>query len=376
MSHIDDLIAALCPDGVDFRRLGSLGRRNKGISITAAQMKVLDGGGPVRVFAGGNTVADVAASAVPTSRTITQPSIIVKSRGHIGFTYYDQPFSHKSELWSYSIDHPAVSQRFVYYYLLTLIPELQSLARSTSVKLPQLSVGDTDELRIPVPPIEVQREIVDILDAFTELEAELEAERGARLRQHAHYASSLLSFGPEVNRVTLAQVATIGTGKHDTKDAVPAGAYIFYARGRDPLRLDSFDFDETAIITAGDGAGVGKVFHFASGRYALHQRAYRIAPLERVDARYLYHYLLFDFDRYLQRTSVQASVTSLRRPMFLEYQVPLPPLDIQRRISATLDQFETLVNDLSMGLPAELAARRKQYEHYRDRLLTFKEAGS
>jgi type I restriction enzyme S subunit len=172
----------------------------------------------------------------------------------------------------------------------------------------------------------------------------------------------------------MGELATIGTGNHDTKDATPDGDYVFYARGRERLRLDSFDFDEEAIITAGDGVGVGKVFHFASGKYALHQRAYRIVPNVGLNARYLYHYLVADFSKYLEQISVHASVTSLRRPMFLKYPVPVPPLEEQNRVAEILDKFDALVNDLSFGLPAELQARRKQYEHYRDKLVTFEEA--
>ncbi|ENO0566908.1 restriction endonuclease subunit S, partial [Escherichia coli] len=90
---------------------------------------------------------------------------------------------------------------------------------------------------------------------------------------------------------TLGEVAVIGTGNHDTQDAIEHGKYIFYARGREPLKLNVFDFDETAIITAGDGAGVGKVFHYAKGKYALHQRAYRIVPNAFMNPRFVYHYI-------------------------------------------------------------------------------------
>jgi type I restriction enzyme S subunit len=260
--------------------------------------------------------------------------------------------------------------KFLYYFLTTV--GLGDMNQAGGV--PSQTQSVLNELRIPVPPLEVQREIVKVLDTFTELEAELEAELELRLRQYAHYRGALLTFGDHVPRKSLGEIATIGTGSHDTQDATFEGAYVFYARGRDPLRLDSFDFDERAIITAGDGVGVGKVFHFADGKYALHQRAYRIVPAPGVDARYIYHYLVTDFARYLERTSVHASVTSLRRPMFLNYPVAVPPLEEQERIAAILDTFDALVSDLSIGLPAELNARRQQYEHYRDRLLTFAEA--
>lgn len=153
--------------------------------------------------------------------------------------------------------------------------------------------------RIPLPPLEIQRNIVEVLDTFRSLEAKLEAELEARRRQYLHYRDNLLAPQPDALRTRLGDVALIGTGSHDTKDAIPDGDHVFYARGRDPLRLDSFDFDEQAIITAGDGVGVGKVFHFADGKYALHQRAYRIVPSAKLHPRYLYHVLLADFGRYL-----------------------------------------------------------------------------
>lgn len=199
MSRIDGLIMNLCPDGVEFKPLGELGRRNKGTSITAARMKELQvPNGPIRVFAGGQTIADVAENSVPKKDVVHEPSIVVKSRGHIGFTYYDRPFTHKTELWSYTIPPGCANQKFVYYYLLTQIRRLQRVARATSVKLPQLGVKDTDSLRIPVPPLEIQHEIVRVLDTFAgleaQLEAQLEAELEARKRQHQHYHDRLLTF--------------------------------------------------------------------------------------------------------------------------------------------------------------------------------------
>jgi len=375
MSRIGDRIFELVPTGVPYKPLATLGRRNSGTAMTAAKMKTIHSAtGTIRIFAGGQTIADVPEDGVPAEDVIREPSIIVKSRGNVGFVFYDRPFTHKAELWSYTLTDPSVDQKFVYYYLLTKVHELQDIARATSVTLPQLGVRDTDNLRVPVPPLEVQNEIVRILDNFTELEAELEAELRARHRQNVHFRDQLLTFPDGVPIVPLGEIATIGTGGHDTKDAVPGGEFVFYARGRDLLQLDAFDFDERAIITAGDGAGVGKVFHFAEGKYALHQRAYRIVPNEDVDARFIYFYMRADFARYLKQTSVQGSVNSLRRPMFLNYPVPLPPIGEQQRIAEVLDLFELLGGDFSIGLPAELAARRKQYEYYRDKLLEFEEA--
>lgn len=181
--------------------------------------------------------------------------------------------------------------------------------------------------------------------------------------------------GVEVVWTALGNVAEIGTGSHDTKDAIEDGQYTFYARGREPLRLNEFDFEETAIITAGDGVGVGKVFHYAQGKYALHQRAYRIAPYEVLNPRYLYHFIVANFYSYVQKTSVHASVTSLRRPMFLKFQIPIPcpenpekSLAIQAEIVRILDAFTAMTTELT----TELSLRKKQYNYYRDLLLTEK----
>ena len=169
----------------------------------------------------------------------------------------------------------------------------------------------------------------------------------------------------------LGEIAEIGTGSHDTQDAIEDGDYIFYARGREPLKLNVFDFDETAIITAGDGAGVGKVFHYAQGKYALHQRAYRIVPSEQMNPRFVYHYIASYFYAYIQIASVSSSVTSLRRPMFLKFPIPVPSFEEQARIVAILDKFDALTNSITQGLPREIELRQQQYEYYRDLLLNF-----
>ncbi|MBQ9069295.1 MAG: restriction endonuclease subunit S, partial [Eggerthellaceae bacterium] len=156
----------------------------------------------------------------------------------------------------------------------------------------------------------------------------------------------------------------IGTGSHDTKDGLVEGPYTFFARGIDTMRLDTYDFDETAIVTAGDGAGVGKVIHYFTGKYALHQRAYRICPNNKVvRPRYLYHFFCSTFYDYIMKQCVNSSVASIRRKMLDNYEIPVPPLEEQERIVSILDKFDALVNDISQGIPAEIEARRKQYAY-------------
>ena len=179
--------------------LGELGTRNKGTQITATRMKAIaKKEGSIRVFAGGQTIADVNEDAIPQNDVIRVPSIIVKSRGNIGFTYYERPFSHKAELRSYSIASEYVDQKYVYYYLTTQTHKLQRIAQANSVKIPQLNVNDTDRLQVPIPPLKIQRDIVSILDKFdslvNDLSSGLPAEINARRKQYEYYRDRLLTF--------------------------------------------------------------------------------------------------------------------------------------------------------------------------------------
>jgi type I restriction enzyme S subunit len=387
VSRIDELTYDLAPNGVEVKTLGDIARFVRGNGMPKTDL-VDKGVGAIHY---GQIYTKYGVWTTETISFVTPETAAKLTRaqpGDVIITNTSENIEDVGKAVAWLGDGPIVTgghatviqhdldPKYLAYWFQSEAFSMQKRALATGTKVIDVSARQLAKVRIPVPPSKVQREIVRILDNFTRLEAELQAELEARHRQYEHYRTRLLTFDDDVPRALLGDIATIGTGSHDTKDAVPNGDYVFYARGREALRLDSFDFDESAIITAGDGVGVGKVFHFAVGRYALHQRAYRIVPNENVDARFIYHYMVANFARYLERTSVHASVTSLRRPMFLKYLIPVPPLKEQRRISSILDKFDAIVSDPRMGLPAELAARRKQFEYYRDRLLTFEEAAA
>lgn len=116
------------------------------------------------------------------------------------------------------------------------------------------------------------------------------------------------------------------------------------------------------------------MFHYINGKYALHQRAYRIHPAtDGLLGKYLYHYFVAIFPKYIGQQMYQGSVPSIRRPMLNKFQVAIPSLDVQSRIVNVLDNFDAICSDLKIGLPAEIEARQKQYEYYRDKLLSFEE---
>ena len=267
--------------------------------------------------------------------------------------------------------------KYISYALSTVDAQKQKSSGKVKSKVVHSSVPSIKAIKLPVPPLEVQREIVHILDSFTLLTAELTAELTARKKQYEFYRNKLLTFDNNVKIVPLADIADIGTGSSNTNEGVEEGKYPFYVRSQEPLRKNEYEYDETAIITAGDGVGVGKVFHYVEGKYALHQRAYRIhINTPDVLPRYYFHYMRSAFLPYIQKTMFQGSVASIRRPMLNQFPVPVPALDVQKRLVNVLDNFEAICTDLNIGLPAEIEARQKQYEYYRDLLLTFAETGS
>ena len=170
-----------------------------------------------------------------------------------------------------------------------------------------------------------------------------------------------------VASLSIADIAEVGTGSSDKKDSAISGLFPMYVRSKNVERSDTFEFDETAIIIPGEG-GVGEIFPFASGKYALHQRAYRIAPVDsRVNPKFLFYAFKVLFKDHISSKAVSATVTSIRRPMITSFIVPVPPLEVQREIVSILDKF----TQLEAELEAELEARRSQYEHYRREVLTF-----
>lgn len=267
--------------------------------------------------------------------------------------------------------------KYISYALSTVDAQRQKSSGKVKSKVVHSSVPSIKAIKLPVPPLEIQREIVHILDSFTLLTAELTAELTARKKQYEFYRNKMLTFGNKVKIVPLADIADIGTGSSNTNEGLEEGKYPFYVRSQEPLRKNEYEYDETAIITAGDGVGVGKVFYYVEGKYALHQRAYRIhINTPDVLPRYYFHYMRSAFLPYIQKTMFQGSVASIRRSMLNQFPVPIPALDIQKRLVNVLDNFESICTDLNIGLPVEIEARQKQYEYYRDLLLTFAETGN
>jgi Restriction endonuclease S subunits len=381
MSSIDELISELAPSGVPHPTLGDVAR----YSDTRVDASELDETNFVGVD---NLVADkggrVDASYPPNSARLTayEPGDILI--GNI------RPYLMKvwratnaggcsGDVLAIRIaqEHrESLDSEFLYYLLSSDGFFAYNMRHAKGAKMPRGNREAILNFRIPVAPLEVQREIVRVLDGFTQLEAELEAELEARRTQYDHYRESLIiSASKDEIWTPLGEVASVRTGQAPP-EGIPAssGDYAFVnagttESGRSPER--NTDAGAVTIPSRGQG-GVG-IVGYQDKPFWCGPLCYRInSNTERLSTRFLYYFLksIQPSIRALQQTG---GTPALNRKELVLVEVPLPPIEVQTRVVDILDRFDALVNDIGIGLPAELAARRKQYEYYRDRLLTFKE---
>ena len=159
----------------------------------------------------------------------------------------------------------------------------------------------------------------------------------------------------------LGNLCEIGTGSNNREDACDNGLYPFFVRSKEVLRIDSYLYDEEAVLIPGEG-GVGDIFHYINGKYGLHQRTYRVHPIStKVSGRYLFYYLSGNFKSYINSKSYKATAASIRKPMLIDFPIALPVVEEQKRIVDILDTFTASIDNLK----EQIAQRRKQYEYYR-----------
>lgn len=228
------------------------------------------------------------------------------------------------------------------------------------------------KLLIPIPPIHTQQRIVDILDKFTELEG--------RKRQYEYYRNQLLSIellnkgkqsSINIKERALEEVVEIKRGRRLVrKELNETGRYAVFQNSMTPLGFyneSNVRGDSTFIISAGAAGEIG----YSSIDFWAADDIYYFIPSTNIYSKYLYYFLLTK-QVAIKGQVRRASVPRLAKSAFAKIQIPIPPLSEQQRIVSILDKFDTLTTSISEGLPKEIELRRKQYEYYRDRLLSFK----
>lgn len=372
MSKLEELIEELCPDGVELKKIDDCANYIQPSKYIVSETNYVDEGTPV-LTPGQSFILGYTTEEDGIFEASKENPIILFDDFTGSLQWVDFPFKVKSSACKIITAKNIVGIRYLYHLMANLN------FRSDEHK--RLWISIYSQFEVPIPPLPVQEEIVRILDNFTELtaelQAELQAELTARKKQYEYYSNYLMTSGDDVKWVQLSEIADIGTGSSNTNEGIEEGDYPFYVRSQEPLRKNDYEFDETAIITAGDGVGVGKVFHYVEGKYALHQRAYRIhINTDEVLPKFYFYYMRNAFLDYIEKTMFHGSVASIRRPMLNQFPVPVPSIEKQKKIISILDRFEVITNDISDGLPAEIEARQKQYEYYRNKLLTFKDLGA
>ena len=407
--------------------------RQRGFSITAGEMKEIHkDNAPIKIFAGGKTTANIDEYNIDKKYIIKKPSIIVKSRGNIDFEFYDKPFSHKNELWSYSSnDDNILNIKYLYYYLKKNIKYFED--KAISGKLPQISTGITDNYKIWLPSIIIQNKIVKILNRFQELLSDtkglLPLEIEQRRKQYEYYREKLLTFDKEEgyalstaqhstaqrqitseffellkeaakiagvnvsvsNKVewkTLREIAvgnlTYGSGA----SAIEYDGEVRYVRITDidtngNLKEEKFspnEIEEKYFLNYGDilfarsGATVGKNYiHQTEEKSIYAGYLIRLIVNQKLAlAKYIYHCInTTEYFKFVENTRSNGSQPNINAKQYSDFKILLPPMPVQEYIVSILDKFDTLVNDLSQGLPKEIELRQKQYEYYREKLLNF-----
>lgn len=381
---------------VEWKKLGEIARRNKGIPITAGQMSELaSADGNIRVFAAGSTIADIDESKLPNNCAYNLPSIIVKSRGYIDFEFYEKPFTHKNEMWSYSFENKQEG-KYIYYYLTTKTDSFRKKAKANSVKLPQLCVSDTDYYLIPILSIEEQNRIVGILDTFTASIDNLKEQIAQRRKQYEYYRDQLLDLeGKEgVDMKILGDaIIFLRTGLNPRKNFKlnSPGCDIPYITGKDIYNnkinvtnlTDKIDkaalklinkracLESGLILFASTGTGtVGRmaIIEDYNNDWGMSETLYGIKLKPTLIPKFVMYCLYSNQIRKQYEPKIsKGSVPHLKVVDLLNVVIPHPSFDEQKRIVSILDTFDASIQNLE----AQLSQREKQYEYYRNKLLTF-----
>jgi type I restriction enzyme S subunit len=413
MSCIDDLVAELCRDGVQFESLRTVGTWYGG-GTPAKSIREYWEDGTVPWLSPKDMDADeVTATEDHISEiAIMKSTVKLVPAGSVAFVVRSNVLRRRLPVAlvpfevTLNQDMRAVVPRegvLVEYLAQACRARAESIlaqAGRTDGSMAAIQGRALLDFQVPIPPIEIQRELVRLLDRFKgshlDLEAELEAELEARRRQYGYYRDSLLAFRDAggVRWLPMGEVGTFTRGRRFVKDDIvdrglPAihygEIYTHYGTSTDtalsnvrPEMASSLRFaqpGDVVIAAVGETVeDVGKaVAWLGDGPVAVHDDcfAFRHAQNPKFIAYCLQTTALnADKDKYVSR----AKVKRLSAEGLGKLVIPVPPLDEQERIVAILDKLDALVNDLSIGLPAELTARRGQYEYYRDRLLTFEES--
>lgn len=395
MSRLEELIQTHCPDGVEYSLLRSLisDVRERNVENKIEEVRsVTNSAGLVptsEVFDRKVTSSDTSNyKVVRNSMFAYNPARI--NIGSIAYSVESDPVIVSPMYVVFSVDRDKILPSYLDCFLHSSVGKFQITSKVEQGVRFRLPIDALETISIPLPPLSVQEEIVRILDTFTALETELEAELAARTKQYEHYRNELLSFdsNSKIVEKLLADFCQNGVEHKDlgeivdildsqrkpvTKSDRKPGPYPYYGANGIQDYVAGYIFDGIYLLLGEDGSVINPdgspILTWATGKIWVNNHAHVLAEKNNgALLRYLYYYLqTVDVSKVVRGVPPKINQENLRK-----IRVALPALEVQEQIVSILDRFDTLVNDLKSGLPAEIALRRKQYEYYRDKLLTFK----
>lgn len=411
MKNLETLIQELCPDGVEFRTMEEVFEIRNGYTPSKNNPDFWEGGTipwfrMEDIRQNGRILSDaiqhITPAAIKGKGLFPANSIIIATTATIGEhalviadSLANQQFTNLTVRKSLSA---CLLPKFVFYYMFVIDEWCKKNVNAGNFA--SVDMKRFKKLDFPLPPIEVQTEIIHILDKFTSLEAELEAELDCRKRQYEYYRDKLLSFenvgGQEVEWKKMSEVGTFIRGNGlQKKDFTESGVGCIHY-GQIYTKLNTFT-DKTLtycsenvakkltpvhpgdLIIACTSENVEDVCKSVAwlGKEDIVTGGHACVFSHHENPKYIAY--LLQTENFFQQKKKYArgvKVIDIKVADLQKITLPIPSLEEQHRIVSILDRFESLTTSLQSGLPAEIAARRQQYEYYRDKLLTFKRKGA
>ncbi len=421
MHKIERLLQTLAPKGVEFRKLGEVLEYDQPNKYCVTS-KEFDKSYPTPVLTAGKTfILGYTNEKDNIYQANKNAPVIIFDDFTTATQWVDFPFKVKSSAMKILLPkNPTINIRFIFFYM-------QTIPYNIGGEHARHWISRYSQLEVPIPPLEIQQEIVKILDAFTELNTELNTELKARKKQYEYYQNMLLDFN-DINqnhkdaKERLAQkpypkrlktlLQTLAPKGVEFRKLGDIGEYIrgvTYKKNQEINNLECgikvlrannitlsnhLNFEDIKVINknvkirkeqylkkndilicAGSGSSehIGKVafintdFDYVFGGFM------GVIRIREVNSRFVYHIFTSNiFKQYLEKSLNTTTINNLNANILQNFLIPIPPLEIQQEIVKILDQFSILTTDLLAGIPAEIKARKKQYEYYREKLLTFK----
>ena len=384
MSKIDDLIQEFCPDGVEYKAIKSLAEVGTGSSNGNEAQE--DGEYPF--FIRSQTVKR------KNEWEYDEEAIIIPGEGGIGeiYHYINGKYAIHQRVYRIHFIDKSVNVKFAYHYFRAFFKNF-IMRKAVSATVKSIRKPMIEDFMLPVPPLEVQREIVRVLDSFTLLTAELTAELTARKKQYNFYRDTLIQKEHKSKKVKLNTICEIYDGTHQTPKYTNSGIPFVSVENIDDLYGTQKFISPEAYAKYKIKPRIGDVFMTritagVIGKCTVVDRdddlAYYVSlallrpNADVLDSKYLKYYLESGWGRKELSKWIlwDATPTKINKDDIGRVLISVPPLDTQKRLVQVIEHFDVICTDLNIGLPAEIEARQKQYEYYRDLLLTFAEKGS